>query len=102
MTAEIEAVALENKQLIEDINKARTENEYLAKEKEKELEKQVAEIVSTYATIGTNIGDTVAKIIDAIKNTFCHTIRTGEIFSASNYDMRYYNGKLNSILDSHY
>ena len=38
---------------------------------------------------------------DAIKNTFCHTIRTGEIFSASNYDMRYYNGKLNSILDSH-
>ena len=66
MTAEIEAVALENKQLIEDIKKARTENKYLAKEKEKELEKQVAEIVSTYATVGTNTGDTVAKIIDAI------------------------------------
>lgn len=66
MTAEIEAVALENKQLIEDIKKARTENEYLAKEKEKELEQKVAEIVSTYATVGTNIGNTVAAIIDAI------------------------------------
>ena len=66
MTAEIEAVVLENKQLIEDIKKARTENEYLAKEKEKELEKKVADIVSTYATVGTNIGDTVANIIDAV------------------------------------
>lgn len=66
MTAEIEAVALENKQLIEDIKKAETENEYLKREKEKELEKQVAEIVSTYATVGTNIGNTVANIIDAI------------------------------------
>ena len=66
MLEKIDAVALENKQLIEDINKARTENEYLVKEKEKELEKQVAEIVSTYATVGTNIGDTVANIIDAI------------------------------------
>lgn len=66
MTAEIEAVILENKQLIEDIKKARTENEYLAKEKEKELEKKVADIVSTYATVGTNIGDTVANIIDAV------------------------------------
>ena len=66
MTAEIEAVVLENKQLIEDIKKARTENEYLAKEKEKELEKKVADIVSTYASVGTNIGNTVANIIDAI------------------------------------
>ena len=66
MTAEIEAVVLENKQLIEDIEKARIENSYLAKEKEKELEKQVADIVSTYATVGTNIGNTVANIIDAI------------------------------------
>ena len=66
MTAEIEAVVLENKQLIEDINKARIENSYLEREKEKELEKKVADIVSTYATIGTNIGDTVANIIDAI------------------------------------
>lgn len=66
MTEKIDAVVLANKQLIEDIEKARTENEYLAREKEKELEKQVADIVSTYATIGTNIGDTVANIIDAI------------------------------------
>ena len=66
MTAEIDAVVLANKQLIEDIKKARTENEYLAKEKEKELEKQVADIVSTYATVGTNTGNTVAAIIDAI------------------------------------
>ena len=66
MTEKIDAVVLANKQLIEDIKKARTENEYLAREKEKELEKQVADIVSTYATIGTNIGDTVANIVDAI------------------------------------
>ena len=66
MTAEIEAVILENKQLIEDIKKARTENEYLAREKEKELEKKVADIVSTYAAVGTNTGNTVAAIIDAI------------------------------------
>ena len=66
MTAEIEAVVLENKQLIEDIKKARTENEYLAREKEKELEQKVADIVSTYATVGTNTGNTVAAIIDAI------------------------------------
>ena len=66
MTAEIEAVILENKQLIEDIEKARIENKYLEREKEKELEKKVADIVSTYATVGTNIGDTVANIIDAI------------------------------------
>ena len=66
MTEKIEAVVLENKQLIEDIKKARTENEYLAKEKEKELEQKVANIVSTYATVGTNIGNTVANIIDAI------------------------------------
>ena len=66
MTAEIEAVVLENKQLIEDIEKARIENSYLAREKEKELEKKVADIVSTYATVGTNIGNTVANIIDAI------------------------------------
>ena len=66
MTEEIERVALENKQLIEDIKKARTENDYLVREKEKELEKKVADIVSTYATVGTNTGNTVAKIIDAI------------------------------------
>lgn len=66
MTAEIEAVILENKQLIEDIKKARTENEYLAKEKEKELEQKVASIVSTYASVGTHTGNTVAAIIDAI------------------------------------
>ena len=66
MTAEIEAVVLENKQLIEDIEKARIENSYLAREKEKELEKKVADIVSTYATVGTNTGNTVAAILDAI------------------------------------
>ena len=66
MTEKIEAVALANKQLIEDIKKARTENDYLAREKEKELEKQVADIVSTYATVGTNTGNTVAAILDAI------------------------------------
>ena len=66
MTAEIEAVVLENKQLIEDIKKARTENEYLAKEKEKELEQKVANIVSTYAAVGTHTGNTVAAIIDAV------------------------------------
>lgn len=66
MAAEIEAVVLENKQLIEDIKKARTENEYLAKEKEKELEQKVANIVSTYAAVGANTGNTVAAIIDAI------------------------------------
>ena len=66
MTAEIEAVVLENKQLIEDIKKARIENSYLAKEKEKELEQKVASIVSTYAAVGTHTGNTVAAIIDAI------------------------------------
>ena len=66
MAAEIEAVVLENKQLIEDIKKARTENEYLAKEKEKELEQKVASIVSTYAAVGTHTGNTVAAIIDAV------------------------------------
>ena len=66
MTAEIEAVVLENKQLIEDIKKARTENEYLAKEKEKELEQKVANIVSTYAAAGANTANTVATIIDAV------------------------------------
>ena len=66
MTAEIEAVVLGNKQLIEDIKKARTENEYLAKEKEKELEQKVANIVSTYAAAGANTANTVATIIDAI------------------------------------
>ena len=66
MTAEIEAVILENKQLIEDIKKARIENSYLAKEKEKELEQKVANIVSTYAAVGTHTGNTVAAILDAI------------------------------------
>ena len=66
MTAEIEAVVLGNKQLIEDIKKARTENEYLAKEKEKELEQKVANIVSTYAAAGANTANTVAAIIDAV------------------------------------
>ena len=66
MAAEIEAVILENKQLIEDIKKARIENSYLAKEKEKELEQKVANIVSTYAAVGTHTGNTVAAILDAI------------------------------------
>ena len=66
MAAEIEAVILENKQLIEEIKKARIENSYLAKEKEKELEQKVANIFSTYATAGTHTGNTVAAIIDAI------------------------------------
>ena len=66
MAAEIEAVVLENKQLIEDIKKARIENSYLAKEKEKELEQKVANIVSTYAAVGTHTGNTVAAILDAI------------------------------------
>ena len=66
MAAEIDAVILENKQLIEDIKKARIENSYLAKEKEKELEQKVANIVSTYAAAGSNTGNTVAQIIDAI------------------------------------
>lgn len=66
MTEKIEAVVLENKQLIEEIKKARTENKYLAKEKEKELEKKVADIVSSYASVGTNTGNTVAAIIDAV------------------------------------
>lgn len=66
MTEKIEAVVLANKQLIEDIKKARTENDYLAREKEKELEKKVADIVSTYAAVGTHTGNTVAAILDAI------------------------------------
>lgn len=66
MAAEIDRVVRENEKLIEDIKKARTENEYLAKEKEKELEQKVANIVSTYAAAGTNTGNTVASIIDAI------------------------------------
>lgn len=66
MAAEIDRVVRENEKLIEDIKKARTENSYLAKEKEKELEKKVADIVSTYAAVGTHTGSTVAAIIDAI------------------------------------
>lgn len=66
MAAEIDRVVRENEKLIEDIKKARTENSYLAKEKEKELEKKVADIVSTYASVGTHTGNTVAAIIDAI------------------------------------
>ena len=66
MTAEIDRVVRENEKLIEDIKKARTENEYLAKEKEKELEQKVANIVSTYAAAGSNTANAVAQIIDAI------------------------------------
>ena len=66
MAAEIDRVVRENEKLIEDIKKARTENSYLAKEKEKELEQKVANIVSTYANVGTNTANTVSKIIDAI------------------------------------
>ena len=66
MAAEIEAVVLENKQLIEDIKKARVENSYLAREKEKELEQKVASIVSTYAAVGTHTGNTIAAILDAV------------------------------------
>lgn len=66
MAAEIDRVVRENEKLIEEIKKARTENSYLAKEKEKELEQKVANIVSTYANVGTNIVNTVSKIIEAI------------------------------------
>ena len=66
MTAEIERVVQENNKLIEEIKKARTENSYLAKEKEKELEQKVANIVSTYADAGAQTVNTVAAIIDAI------------------------------------
>ena len=66
MAAEIDRVVRENEKLIEDIKKARTENSYLAKEKEKELEQKVANIVSTYANVGANTASTVSKIIDAI------------------------------------
>ena len=66
MTAKIDAVTLANKQLIEDIKKARTENDYLVREKERELEKQFADVVSTYVTAGTNVGNTVANIMEAI------------------------------------
>lgn len=66
MAAEIDRVVRENEKLIEDIKKARTENSYLAKEKEKELEQKVANIVSTYANVGASTGNTVSKIIDAI------------------------------------
>ena len=66
MAAEIDRVVRENEKLIEDIKKARTENSYLAKEKEKELEQKVANIVSTYANVGANTANTVSKIIDAI------------------------------------
>ena len=66
MAAEIDRVVRENEKLIEEIKKARTENEYLAKEKEKELEAKVANIVSTYAAVGTHTGNTVAAILDAV------------------------------------
>lgn len=66
MAAEIDRVVRENEKLIEEIKKARTENSYLAKEKEKELEQKVANIVSTYANVGANTANTVSKIIDAI------------------------------------
>ena len=66
MAAEIDRVVRENEKLIEEIKKARTENSYLAKEKEKELEQKVADIVSTYTNVGTNTANSVANIIDAI------------------------------------
>lgn len=66
MAAEIDRVVRENEKLIEEIKRARTENSYLAKEKEKELEQKVANIVSTYANVGANTANTVSKIIDAI------------------------------------
>ena len=66
MAAEIDRVVRENEKLIEDIKRARIENSYLAKEKEKELEQKVANIVSTYANVGANTASTVSKIIDAI------------------------------------
>lgn len=66
MAAEIDRVVRENEKLIEEIKKARTENSYLAKEKEKELEQKVANIVSTYANVGNNTANTVSNIIDAI------------------------------------
>lgn len=66
MAAEIDRVIRENEKLIEEIKAARTNNSYLAKEKEKELEQKVANIVSTYAAVGTHTGNTVAAILDAI------------------------------------
>lgn len=66
MAAEIDRVVRENEKLIEEIKRARTENSYLAKEKEKELEQKVANIVSTYANVGANTANTISKIIDAI------------------------------------
>lgn len=66
MAAEIDRVIRENEKLIEEIKTARTNNEYLAKEKEKELEAKVANIVSTYANVGSNTANTVSNIIDAI------------------------------------
>ena len=66
MAAEIDRVVRENEKLIEEIKRTRTENSYLAKEKEKELEQKVANIVSTYANVGANTANTVSKIIDAI------------------------------------
>lgn len=66
MAAEIDRVVRENEKLIEEIKKARTENSYLAREKEKELEQKVANIVSTYANVGANTANTVASILDAL------------------------------------
>lgn len=66
MAAEIDRVIRENEKLIEEIKRARTENSYLAKEKERELEQKLANIVSTYANTGTSIANSVAGILDAI------------------------------------
>jgi hypothetical protein len=66
MTAEIDRVIRENEKLIEEIKAARTNNEYLAKEKEAELKKKLAEVVSAYATAGSNVVSAVGDIIDAV------------------------------------
>lgn len=66
MTAEIDRVIRENEKLIEDIKMARTNNEFLAREKEAELNKKIAEVVSAYADAGSNVVGAVGDIIDAI------------------------------------
>lgn len=66
MAAEIDRVIRENEKLIEEIKAARTNNEYLAKEKEAELQKKIADVVSAYANAGSNVAGAVADIIDAV------------------------------------
>lgn len=66
MAAEIDRVIRENEKLIEEIKAARTNNKYLAKEKEADLRKKLAEVVSAYAGAGSNVVSAVGSIIDAV------------------------------------